>query len=221
MSETDSFIEEVTEEVRRDKLFAQMRRYGWIGVVAVAAIVGGAAYNEYTKAQKTSRSQAFGDAILTAIEADSSEARTSGLAGIDAPTQQGRVVVSLLQAAEEAAEGGIGAATDILGTVANQTDVDAQYRDLAFFKQLIRTGEGALPTQERRAGLDELATPGNPLRLLAEEQIALMDVAENDVDAAVTRLSAILEDAELTQGLRQRVTQLMIALGQDPTALAQ
>ena len=29
MSDTDSFIDEVTEEVRRDALFAQFRRYGW------------------------------------------------------------------------------------------------------------------------------------------------------------------------------------------------
>ena len=30
MSNPDSFIEEVTEEVRRDKLFALFRKYGWI-----------------------------------------------------------------------------------------------------------------------------------------------------------------------------------------------
>ena len=41
VSESDSFIDEVTEEVRRDKLFAVFRKYAWIGVLAVAAIVGG------------------------------------------------------------------------------------------------------------------------------------------------------------------------------------
>ena len=51
MSNTDSFIEEVTDEVRRDKLYAALRKYGWIGILAVAAIVGGAAYSEYNKAQ--------------------------------------------------------------------------------------------------------------------------------------------------------------------------
>ena len=37
MSGTDSFIEEVSEEVRRDKLFAKMRKYGWIAVLLVLA----------------------------------------------------------------------------------------------------------------------------------------------------------------------------------------
>lgn len=47
MSNPDSFIDEVTDEVRRDRLFATFRKYGWIGGLLVALIVGGAAYNEW------------------------------------------------------------------------------------------------------------------------------------------------------------------------------
>lgn len=50
MSNTDSFVEEVTDELRNDQLFAAMRKYGWIAAVAVVAIVGGASWNEYSKA---------------------------------------------------------------------------------------------------------------------------------------------------------------------------
>ena len=39
MSNPDSFIDEVTEEVRRDRLFRLFRKYGWIGGVVVALIV--------------------------------------------------------------------------------------------------------------------------------------------------------------------------------------
>ena len=49
MSDTDSFIDEVTEEVRRDRLFLLLRRWGWVGVLAVILIVGGAAFNEIRK----------------------------------------------------------------------------------------------------------------------------------------------------------------------------
>jgi hypothetical protein len=34
MSDTDSFIDEVTEEVRRDRMFFMLKRYGWIAVPA-------------------------------------------------------------------------------------------------------------------------------------------------------------------------------------------
>ena len=67
LSENDSFIDEVTEEVRRDRLFALFRKYGWIGVVAIVLIVGTAAWNEWSKARAEARSQAFGDAIGTAL----------------------------------------------------------------------------------------------------------------------------------------------------------
>ena len=40
MSNPDSFIDEVTEEVRRDKLFALFRKWGWVGVLLVVVIVG-------------------------------------------------------------------------------------------------------------------------------------------------------------------------------------
>ena len=70
MSETDSFIEEVTEEVRRDKLFALFRRYGWIGILAVLLIVGGAGWNEWRKAQDRAAAEALGDRMISALESD-------------------------------------------------------------------------------------------------------------------------------------------------------
>ncbi len=66
MSDTDSFIDEVNEEVRRDRFYGLLRRYGWIAVVAVVAIVGGAAWNEYSKAQERAQAEALGDAMLDA-----------------------------------------------------------------------------------------------------------------------------------------------------------
>ena len=51
MSNTDSFLQEVSEELRRDKLYRNMRKYGWIGLLLVVIIVGGAAYREYQKSQ--------------------------------------------------------------------------------------------------------------------------------------------------------------------------
>ncbi len=51
MSNNDSFIDEVTEEVRRDRLFGLYRKYGWIGLVLILGIVGGTAANEWLKSR--------------------------------------------------------------------------------------------------------------------------------------------------------------------------
>jgi hypothetical protein len=124
-------------------------------------------------------------------------------------------MIAMLQAAELASENDGARAAAKLEAAALRVDLDQMYRDILSFKRLT-VAESGIDAGERRMGLEQLATPGNPLRLLAEEQLALMELTAGDSAAAVNRLSMILEDAELTQGLRQRAGQLMIALGQDP-----
>ncbi|OSQ48959.1 hypothetical protein [Marivita geojedonensis] len=212
MSETDSFIEEVTEEVRRDRLFALMRRYGWIAVLAVLLLVGGTAYREYTRAAEQAKAQAFGDAILAALESDEASDRVAALDQIEAPTEEGAAVLDMLIAAEDALAGNGAAAAERLNATATDGDLPEIYRQIASFKALTRP-ESTLSADERRVAFEAMAAPGAPLRLLAEEQLALLDIEAGDTDAALTRLNAILGDSELTAGLRRRASQLIVALG--------
>ncbi len=66
MSDQDSFIAEVTEEVRKDKFYNFLRRWGWLIGLALLAIVGGAAFNEWRKAQARANAQETGDALRAA-----------------------------------------------------------------------------------------------------------------------------------------------------------
>jgi hypothetical protein len=86
------------------------------------------------------------------------------------------------------------------------------YRHLAEFKLLLIQGD-ALPAAERMSRFESLAIPGAPFRLLAEEQMALTEMATGKTDAALKRLQEILADGEVTAGLRRRVSQLIVALG--------
>ncbi len=45
-NQNDSFFNEVTDELRRDKLFGLFRRYGWIAILVILGIVGGAIWRE-------------------------------------------------------------------------------------------------------------------------------------------------------------------------------
>ena len=100
VSNTDSFIDEVTEEVRRDRLFGVMRRYGWIAVLAILMLVGGAAWNEWRKAQDRAAAQALGDAVLSALAIQDRGARAAALDAIAAPGAQAAAGIALLAAAE-------------------------------------------------------------------------------------------------------------------------
>lgn len=215
MSESDSFIEEVTEEVRRDRLFALMKRYGWIAVLAVLLLVGGAAYNEWRKASARAAAEATGDAMIAALQIEDPAARAQALAAIEPDSAGARAVAALLAAGEMIDAGKTDDAIALLRTVADNADLPLIYRQVATFKML--TAEGRTrPAEERRQGFEALVGPASQLRLLAEEQLAFIDIEEGKRDAALARLREIASDSQATAGLRRRATQLIVALGGDP-----
>lgn len=207
MSNNESFIDEVTEEVRREKLYGYLRRYGWIGIAAVVLIVGGAAWFEWQRAQATAAAEARGDAMLEAVAAADPVAALGAIADAGAAEP----VRLMLLAAEQETAGDVAAALASLEAVESLAGVDPLYRDLARLKRLM-LDEGMEPGQ-RMAGLEALSLPGSAFRLVALEQIALMQAGAGDVDAARVTLGAILEDAGLSPGMAARAEALLEALG--------
>ncbi|MFW2586704.1 tetratricopeptide repeat protein [Sagittula sp. SSi028] len=214
MSDTDSFIDEVTEEVKRDRLYAQMRKYGWIAVVAVVVLVGGTAWSEYRKAQDRAAAEALGDQVLAALSEPDSTAQAEALDAVSAETPGARALAQMLAAEALAEAGDTDAAVNRLQAIAEDDGVEGIYRQIAQYKALT-LGASVLSAEDRRAGFESLSVAGQPLRLLAEEQLALIEIEAGDTDAALMRLTAIVADAEVSTGLRRRATQLIVALGGD------
>ncbi len=215
MSDTDSFINEVNDEVRRDRLYALLKRYGWIAVLAVVLLVGGAAWTEYRKAQDRAQAEALGDAMLAALSVDDTAERAAALSAINVENAQGAAVVNLLAAAELAEAGDTPAAVARLDAVATDGGTPDLYRQIARFKAATLQS-GTAPAADLRQTFEALANPGMPLRLLAQEQLALIDIKEGAPEAAVEKYQAILADAEVTSDLQQRALQVIVALGADP-----
>lgn len=212
MSQSESFIEEVTEEVRRDRLYGLLRRYGWIGIVLVLVLVGGAAWNEWNKARAAAAAQAFGDALVAALDAGDGAARVAALEGVEVQTPGARVLRDFLTVAELIDSGDTAAARALLDAIAADGQADATYRQMAGFKSLLLQGNET-EAEARRLGFEGIAQTSPMLRLPAEEQLALIEIEQGQTDAALTRLQRIQADAEVTPGLRQRASQLIVALG--------
>mgnify|MGYP002630771994 CR=1 FL=1 len=211
LSDTDSFIEEVTEEVRREKLFGMMRRYGWIPILLVVLLVAGAAYNEYRKASIRSAAEAAGDSILAAMDGADAATRESALNTLDQTGSSGPVI-ALLAAGEALNANDPEGAAAALKAIANDASQPALYRDLATLKWVILSTAQTAPA-DRITALTPLTAAGAPFRVLAEEQIALAEIEQGETAAALTRLRALMEDNEASQGLQRRVSQLIVALG--------
>lgn len=217
MSNTDSFIDEVTEEVRRDKTFAYIKRYGWIVGLAVVVVVGGAAWNEWTKAQAQAEAEAFGDSLLDASTAETAEQRADALGMIEAPDATASAIVSQMRAQQLIDAGDTEAAIATLNDVAADGELPRIYRDIAAFKALLVAPE-TQDTDARRLGLEALAAPGAPLRLLAMEELAYLEAGAGNRDTAIETLNRILDDAEVAPDQRQRARDALTALGVAPEA---
>jgi hypothetical protein len=218
VSQSESFIEEVTEEVRRDRLFGLMRRYGWIAVLLILALVGGAAWNEWRKAQDAAAAQATGNALLAALDPNDSAARIAALRAVPADTPGAQLLRDFLTVSELIETGASGEARDILQAIASDGQVDPIYRQLAGFKALI-IDASEMSLADRRVGFEGIAQTSPMLRVAAEEQLALIEIEEGNTEAAISRLQALQSDAETTAGLRQRASQLIVALGGSPESI--
>ncbi|GFE64005.1 hypothetical protein [Litoreibacter roseus] len=211
MSDTDSFIEEVTEEVRRDRLFILLKRWGWIGGLAVVLLIGGAAFNEYRKATAQRSAEAFGDALLDGIAA---EDQGVSLSEIPTSNPEQQALANLMAGADALASGDTETGRSLLDGVANNSDAPDVYRDLAEFKAaLAQSPEN--PTEERLATFREIADSNSPFRLLAREQVALVLIDAGRREEAMDLLREMLDEAGVTAGLQQRATELIVALGGD------
>lgn len=213
MSNNESFIDEVSEEVRKDKLFGYLRKYGWIAVLLVLVLVGGTAYTEFQRSQKTQAAQATGDAILAALEIEDDAERAAALQAIGAEGATA-AVTGLLAAANMVEAGDMAAAATTLQAVALNDDAPRIYRDIAALR-LVLVQRETTSVDDRRAALSGLADSGAPFSLLAQEQLAYLSLEEGDTAAALDQFSAIVQSAEVTRGLRDRALGMIVALDGD------
>lgn len=209
MSNPDSFIDEVTEEVRRDRLFRLFRKYGWIGVVIILGLVAGTAWTEWSKSRAEARAEAFGDAVIDALDQGTPEERREALAAVPADAGQS-ALLGLIMASDPAEDKP--ATLAALEKVANDASLTPAYRDLAVLRRVLVAGAD-LPIADRRSALQGIAGPGRPYRVLAEEQLGYLLIEEGKTDEAIAALIALVQDQEASASLRARLGQVVTALG--------
>ena len=216
-NQNDSFIDEVTEELRRDRLFQAFRRYGWIALGLVLVLVAGTAWREYSLHQQRLTAEEFGDALLAAQAAPDPAA---AVAGIDAGETRAQALVQAMLAAALTAEAGApGASAQMLREAA--TGVEGAkgpggavlLHDLALLKAVM--ADPAMDLAARDEVLTRLSAPGAPFRLLALEQKAIALIgAGRDADAA-DLIRKIQEEDGVTESMVRRLSATLIALGEE------
>ncbi len=212
VSDTDSFIREVTEEVRQDRLIGYWKRYGPFVIGGIILIVGAAALVTWLGKRARQEAEARGAAFITA-DAASPEARDALVGQLDGLSAE----LALLRiAAAQAAEGETAAAVETYTRVAEGA-LSAPYRDFAAL-QAIRLAAPGLPPAEAADRLAALAEGDGPYRMLALEFRAVLRLNAGDRAGARADLETILASETVPEGLRARAGQLLAIIGEDDDA---
>jgi hypothetical protein len=208
LSDSDSFIREVTDEVRQDRMAGLWKRYGPFvlgGIVAVLAVAVGLNWMEERARQQ---SEAIGGAFLSVQPGDAASAE--GLVETVPGTANGIALLRLADAQVQA--GDTDAAIASYRAVAGMPDLGRAYADLAAL-QAARLAAPTLPTDEAIALVDPLVVEDAPYRLLALELRAALLLNAGDTVGAHADLATILRDPAATSGLALRARELLAATG--------
>jgi hypothetical protein len=203
----DSFIREVDEELRQDRVKAFWQQYGlWIiaGAVAIVLATAGAVlYQNWVQ----SRANASGDAFLQALglaERGQAGEAEAALQQLEADGFGAYPVLARLRLATlKAGQGEIDAAIAGFDSVAADSGVPEVIRDLARLRAAyLLVDHGS--REDVAARVEPLTGDAHPLRHSAREALGLAAFRAGDRDNAAALFQQIVNDAEAPLNLRER-----------------
>lgn len=216
MSDSDSFIREVTEEVRQDRMYRLWKRYAPLIIGTIVVIVAASAGWSWLQHQEREAARARGAAFLSGT-ADVA-GRTAVVEAIEAGPAE--AVARLQLAGALAAAGDTDAAAETYRAVAAEGALKPAYTDLALLHAL-RLEAAGMSLGDAEAELAPLVEEGAPYRALALELRAVLRLNAGERAGARRDLEAILAEPGLTRGLNVRARQLLAIVGEDAVAVSE
>lgn len=207
---------EIDEEVRRDQLLATWKKYRYLIIAVVAAVILGVggyqAWQSYEQGQRAAaaESYALAEAQLGEGEIQDALRRFAELAD---PDGGGYALLAAFEVARLAAENqNSELALETWGEIAD-SGAPLTYRDAAVLAAAgYRIDRGEY--QEAETMLAALTEPGRPYRALAVELSAIAALGRDDAQTARERLEGLLADIEAPAGLRERAGDLVRSLSE-------
>ena len=209
MSENESFIAEVTEEVRRDKLYLLLKRYGWIPVIVIITVILTSIFIEIRNNAKVIEAENLGDLLASSLSGD---IEVKAILSNDISSTPKSLIALLLEA--KILENKLEYQTAIAAyeTVLSREEIPTSLRDFVKFKLVLLVKDDPMRIKKL---IGDLINPDGSFHLLALEQKVLIEIGEKRWNEAVANLNLILADPEVSQGMISRATQIKKAIRLD------
>ncbi|MDE1467884.1 tetratricopeptide repeat protein [Aurantiacibacter sp. D1-12] len=217
-AEQEMLMREVDEAVRQDEVTDFAKKYGWpvgIGLTIAMAIFGGVLFwQSQTEAALEERSESLVMA-MDELEAGNVDIADGELAQLSDGTDGAAAAAAMMRAGIAIQQDRIDDAVALFDSVANNTELPAEYRDIA----AIRSVTLQFDDMEPQAVIDRigpLAQPDNAYYGSAGELVAHAYLALDQRDQAGPLLVAISQNEDVPGSIRGRTRQLAGLLGFDP-----
>ncbi|WP_309083595.1 tetratricopeptide repeat protein [Chelativorans sp.] len=203
----DSFIREVNEELRQDKMKALGVRYGplalGLAVLIVLATAGYVAYNHWTTSRANASGDRFAQALELAEEGDNGEALEI-LKELEASGYGAYPMLARLRTATALADSGDAqGAVAKFDEVANDSSAPGAIRDVARLRAaLLLVDHGTYADVAAR--VETLTGEGNPMRHTAREALALAAWKEGNRENALALFGQIINDEQAPATAKER-----------------
>lgn len=207
MSDQDSFIHEVTEEVRRDRMFRLWKRYGPYVIGVLVAIVAVTAGLQYLKHLEREAARDAGVSLIEAArETDPARRAERFAATLDGADGGAAVLARLRLAAASAQSGDLERAANEYQILADDPATPLPLAEFAALRAILVRAPltGTLDTID---ALGPFTAADSAFRLLALEARGVARMRAADRDGAQADFSEVLADPAATANMRARVEQ--------------
>lgn len=213
MADSDSFVQEVTEEVRRDAMYAAWRKYGPFIVGAIAIVIVGTAAQSWWQNRQIETMREAGGAFIEAQSLEEpTDAAEAFLSLANSSEGDYAALAGLRAAASFGAAGDVDRAVEQYRNVAAMSGVDERITDLATLRTIMIRADVMEP-DEMIGQLEPLSAPGEPWRSVALEFTAAAYVRADQNDEAVESLATLISDEATSPAVRARAREMIAALG--------
>jgi len=216
--DSDAFLREVDEELRKEQVGRFVTRYGWWLLAGFIFLLGAVAGWIWWQAREEARAGAEAETLieaLTSMERGNPRAAAPKLNQLSRSDTEGyRAAALFARANAETATGNAPAAIATLRSIVADRSLDQSYRDAALIRQTSLEFDSMTP-QAVVQRLRPLARPGSPWLGSAGELVGVAYIRMNRRDLAGPLFGQIARDVTLPDTIRARAAQMASSLGVD------